>query len=205
MLQFFSQPPILGMSLGVQIPLIPASMTEGRRPFVGHTFMHLPQRMQRSRKPGSGIEPGGLISLPLSGFHIDSLDSEAASMLTPNTAISCRLFILKGATDGFLPYSIAPSGHSYRQRKQLIHSPGSIFASTGSIAPVGQTVLQMPHWLQSLWNENLSMDGLDRIAKTAPRGHRFRHQNLGATKPSPIIIPKITRTVIVCVYIAFPK
>jgi len=96
-------------------------------------------------------------------------------------------------------YSIVFVGHSYWHLRQSIHSAESTFSAAKFIAAVGQISSQKPHWVQFLEKENLKSENLDRKAKIPPKGHRLRHQNLGAINSRPIIAMKIIKPIMVSV------
>lgn len=84
-----------------------------------------------------------------------------------------------------------------------MHSAESIFCVSESIALVGQISSQILHFVQLSQNVNLNTESLDKKARRPPRGHRLRHQNLGAIKPKPRIAMKKMRAINVSVNTAF--
>ena len=84
-----------------------------------------------------------------------------------------------------------------------MHSAESIFCVSESIALVGQISSQILHFVQLSKNVNLNTENLDKKASKPPKGHRLRHQNLGAIKPKPRIVKKKMRAINVSMNTAF--
>jgi hypothetical protein len=61
-LQDQSQNPTRKSISGVKTPSMPAFVHDGWMTFVGHTFMHCPQRVHSSRTDASPAAPGGRIN-----------------------------------------------------------------------------------------------------------------------------------------------
>ena len=159
--------------------------------FVGHAFMHSPQRMHIARNSFSGRLPGwrtgnGCRPAPHNLFTAREEIPAAEEMMNP------RRDTRTGAGAGFLSdsstrqrkvKSIAPAGQTPPQVWQNVQSRARELKSS-FIASNGQIARHLSHYAHVLLTF-LSMS-LNRFIKekTAPVGQRYLHQNRLRSSPS---------------------
>ena len=181
-----SQGPVAGVSTGARRPLNPVPRAAGWRVLVGQEDMQAPQRMQRSRKSASGRAPGGRRS----GFAAAEVFLVEARRKPPASAQAAPAWsrILRPWFGESVPSGesfrkekpTASTGQTFTQLRQVMHSEWSVSIGFEAIDRVGQILAQAPHEMQASLTRRRQNGRLENIARSAPVGHRQRHQRRGA-------------------------
>src|SRR5512143_4104402 len=112
-MQRYSQYPILGTSIGDQMPSRPASNSVGWSPFVVQTFMHSPHFTHRLRNSFSSSDPGGRMRPAFLEFALVSgvmrrngttaipLSADVMTLLLPRSMAADAFLLLKPKLTAF--------------------------------------------------------------------------------------------------------
>lgn len=146
--------------------------------------MQRPQRLQRDKNSSSSKAPGGRNGLAPAGFIKRGEAAPATSKAVPDRRTSRREKTLPSdklswQNPCWRTMSNEPAGQISLQRPHKRQSE-VVAACSGAAAPVGQTLLQRPQWMQEAGGFARNSRHRERKPSSRPVGQRYVHQKRGA-------------------------